>query len=56
MIIIQSKPMTRLQVAELLGISTRTLTRFMDKEGIEVEPRALLKPKLVELLVQKYQT
>lgn len=48
------KPMTRQQVAELLGISTKTLTRFIEKECIKVEPRTLLRPKLVSLIIHKY--
>lgn len=55
MIFTKTKPMTRLQVAELLGISPRTLTRFMEKEEIKVESRTLLKPKLIELIIQKFQ-
>ena len=49
-----SKPMTRQQVAETLGICTKTLSRFFEKEGIKVEPRTLLKPKLVELITKRY--
>jgi hypothetical protein len=48
------KPMTRQQVAETLGICTKTLKRFLEKEGIEIEPRALLRPKLVSFIIQKY--
>ncbi|PWK17068.1 hypothetical protein LV89_04519 [Arcicella aurantiaca] len=49
-----SKPMTRHQVAETLGICSKTLSRFFEKEGVKVEPRTLLKPKLVELIIKKY--
>ncbi|MFY7827838.1 MAG: hypothetical protein ACOVQ4_11975 [Flectobacillus sp.] len=49
-----SKPMTRQQLAEKLGICSKTLSRYIKKEGIKVEPRTLLKPKLVELIIKKY--
>jgi hypothetical protein len=48
------KPMTRQQVAETLGICTKTLKKFLEKESIEIEPRALLRPKLVEIIIKKY--
>lgn len=51
----QAKPKTRQELASILGISTKTLTRFLKKEGITVEPRALLKPKLVAFILQKYR-
>jgi DNA-binding XRE family transcriptional regulator len=50
----QSKPMTRQQVADTLGICTKTLKRFLEKEGIEIEPLTLLRLKLVELIIKKY--
>ena len=50
----QPKPMTRQQVADTLGICTKTLKRFIEKEGIEIEPRALMRPKLVAFIIQKY--
>lgn len=49
------KPITRQQLADQLGICTKTLTRFLEKESIEVEPRALLRPKLVSVIIQKYR-
>ncbi|MBC7408258.1 MAG: hypothetical protein H7339_07710 [Arcicella sp.] len=49
------KPMTRQQVADTLGINPKTLSRFLKKEGIEIEPRALLRPKLVTMIIQKFQ-
>lgn len=49
-----SKPMTRQQVANSLGICTKTLTRFLEKECIDVKPRVLLKPKMVSLIIQKF--
>lgn len=48
------KPMTRQQLSESLGICTKTLKRFLEKESIEVEPRALLRPKLVSFIIQKF--
>ncbi len=51
----QAKPKTRQELASILGISTKTLARFLKKEGITVEPRALLKPKLVAFILQKYR-
>ena len=48
------KPMTRQQVAETLGICTKTLKRFLEKEGVEIEPRALLRPKLIDFIIRKY--
>ncbi|WP_159102650.1 hypothetical protein [Flectobacillus major] len=50
----QLKPMTRQQVAASLGISTKTLTRFIKTQGIAITPRSLLKPKLASLIIQKY--
>lgn len=49
------KPMTRQQVAETLGICMKTLKRFLEKEGVEIEPRALLRPKLITFIIQKYR-
>ncbi len=51
----QPKAQTRQELASILGISTKTLARFLKKEGITVEPRALLKPKLVAFILQKYR-
>jgi hypothetical protein len=48
------KPKTRQQVADMLGISTKTLTRFLEKENIILEPRILIKPKLVVYITQRY--
>ena len=50
----QTKPMTRQNLADRLGICSKTLTRFFKKEGIEIEPRALLRPKLVEIIIKKF--
>lgn len=50
----QYKPMTRTKLAKFLSTSTRTLTRFLDKEGIYVEPRALLRPQLVKIIIEKF--
>ncbi|MEA5256556.1 hypothetical protein VB264_02100 [Arcicella aquatica] len=50
----QNRPMTRQQLAEQLGISTKTLTRFIQKEGINISPRSLLKPKLASFIFQKF--
>ena len=48
------KPMTRQQLAERLGIRTKTLARFLKKEDISIVPRATLKSKLVAYIIQKY--
>ena len=48
------KPMTRQQLAERLGICTKTLARFLKKEDISIVPRATLKSKLVAYIIQKY--
>lgn len=50
----KSKPITRQQLADILGICTKTLSRFLKKEDIPVVPRAMLKSKLVEYIIQKY--
>ena len=50
----QHKPMTRQTLADKLGTCTKTLTRFFKKEGIEVEPRALLRPQLIDLIIKKF--
>ncbi len=50
----QNKPMTRQQLAEHLGISTKTLSRFLQKEEINIHARVLLKPKFVDIIIQKY--
>lgn len=49
------KPMTRQQLAEELGICTKTLKRFLEKEGVKIEPRALLRAKLIDFIIQKYR-
>jgi hypothetical protein len=48
------KPMTRGKLAKFLSTSTKTLKRFIEKEGIEVEPRALLRPHLVALIINRF--
>jgi predicted transcriptional regulator len=53
-ITLSQKLKTRQQVADLLGISTKTLSRFLKKEGISIEPRTTLKSKLAVFIIQKY--
>jgi len=43
-------PMTRQQIAATLGISTKTLTRFLEKENIHTEPRVLIRPNHAYLI------
>ncbi len=50
----QYKPMTRGKLAKFLCISTITLVRFCKKEGIEIQPRVLLRPELVKLIIKKF--
>lgn len=50
----QYKPMTRGKLAKFLGTYPKMLMRFCKKEGIEIEPRALLRPKLIELIIKKF--
>lgn len=47
-------PMTRQQIAETLGISTKTLSRFLKKENIVIEARTLIRPSNAYLIIQKY--
>lgn len=46
--------MTRQQIAYFLGICTKTLSRFLAKENIVIEPRLLIRPKMVALIIEKY--
>lgn len=50
----QTKPMTRGKLATFLGICTKSLSRFLKKENIEIPPRALLKPKAIVEIIKKY--
>ena len=50
----QYKPMTRGKLAKFLKISTATLIRFCKRKGIEFEPRVLLRPDLVKLIIETF--
>jgi hypothetical protein len=50
-----SNPMTRQQLADMLGICTKTLSNFLKREEIYLEPRVLIKSKLASSIIQKYQ-
>jgi hypothetical protein len=50
----QYKPMTRTKLAKFLSVATVTLIRYCEKWGIELEPRVLLRPELVKLIIEKF--
>lgn len=49
-----SKPVTRQQLASYLGICPKTLYRFILKHSIRIESRALIKPKVIQEILQKF--
>lgn len=49
-----TKPMTRQQLASYLGVCPKTLYRFILKHSIRIEPRALIKPKVIQEILQKF--
>jgi hypothetical protein len=50
----QYKPMTRGKLAEHLCTNTKFLSKFIQKENIEVPPRALLTPKVIKEIIIKF--
>jgi hypothetical protein len=51
-----TQAMTRQQLAAYLGICTKTLNRFILKHSIDLKPRALIKPKKIMEIIQKYES
>lgn len=49
-----SQPMTRQQLANQMGICSKTLYRFILKHSIKMEARALIKPKVIQEILQKF--
>lgn len=49
------KPIIRQQLADYLGICTKTLNRFILKYSIDLKPRALIKPKKIMEIIQKFE-
>ena len=50
----QYKPMTRTKLAKFHKISTVTLIRFCERKGIELEPRVLLRPEVIKLIIETF--
>lgn len=48
------QPMTRQQLANYLGICPKTLQRFIIKHSILLEARTLIKPKVIQQIIQKF--
>lgn len=46
--------MTREQLAGHLGICSKTLQRFILKHSIKLEARTLIKPKVIQEILQKF--